>query len=73
MRTYWYIKHKLHGALRVTPNSYTIGEWDGWCGGITDITIFPNRDLAMDNIKALRRWLTEKQKKNFVLVKVNVK
>lgn len=73
MSQYWYIKHREHGPLRITNGGFTTGEWDGWCHGIHDITRFPTKKLAADNLKVLRQLKTIKEQKNFVLVKVKSK
>lgn len=68
---YYYIKHKDHGPIRVTGNGgFTIGQWDGWLHGIMDITIFPNKKLAKDNIKVLKKYKSTEEQNKFVLVKV---
>lgn len=69
-RRYWYIKYKGQPIKVERDGGFSIGEWDGWMCGIGDVTRFPQKRFAVDNLKLLRKYRTGN---DFKLVKVRVR
>jgi hypothetical protein len=70
---YWYLKYKGKPIKMGKDGGFSIGEWEGWMCGITDITRFPQKRYALANLKILRHFRTEDAKRDFTLVKVKVR
>lgn len=70
---YWYIKYKGQPIKIDRHGGFSIGEWDGWLCGIGDVTRFPRKQYAVDNLKILRQHKTVEEQKRFKLVKVTIK
>ena len=70
---YCYIKYKGQPIKVERDGGFSIGEWDGWMCGIGDVTRFPQKRYAVDNLKVLRRMRGGETNKDFKLVKVKVR
>jgi hypothetical protein len=78
MKTFWYIKFfndkRNWVPVRVCGGGgFEIPGWTYWMAGIFDVTRFPKKQYALDNLKILRESRTKKYGKRFKLVRVTVK
>lgn len=72
MRTYYYIKHKKFGPLYVVGHGAFIPkDFSNLIGGCY-VTHYNSKKTALIDLMWLRKNKTNKEQKNFVLVKVVV-